>query len=33
MFSSLKFILSSYRASLTDDIIEDIINTRANREN
>ena len=33
MFSSLKFILSSYRASLTDDIIEDIISTRANREN
>ena len=33
MFSCLKFILSSYRASLTDDIIEDIISTRANREN
>jgi hypothetical protein len=30
--SSLKLILSSYRASLTDDILEDILITRANRE-
>ena len=33
MFSSLKFILSSYTASLTYDILEDIIITHANREN
>ena len=32
MFPSLKFILSSYRASLTDDMLEDIIITHANRE-